>query len=421
MFGKIKFKNILGFISKEILEQTWFFVILITLACFVIRIWQLAAIKDQIFDEVYFVEFAKNYLSGKTFFDIHPPLGKLILALGIKMFSGQFGWRIMPAIFGTLLIPLGYLAAKELMMTSAKTNIKSAKIAGLFAALILAFDGMLLVYSRVGLIDIFLVFFVLLAFYLFLKFANTDKTIFIFLTGIALGLAASIKYIGSLIFLVFIVIIIVKKIKILKNLWRFFIFLIIIPITIYLSFFVFNFPLNSQFLSEVYNWHKQTFNYNLNLTEGHPYASKWWGWFLLFRPIWLYFKDSNGKYIGVIGMGNPLAWWSSIVVVPLLVWGSIKKSKKCIIILSSFLIFWLFWAFFSRVLFMYHAIPSFVFLALGTSLWLEKFSREKYGKILVSVYFTVLIVLFIYFLPIWIGSPISSVDFYHRIWLKGWI
>ena len=402
-------------IIKVILQEPWIFILILTIFSFLIRLLYLGAVKEQIFDEVYFVEFAKNYLSHTAFFDIHPPLGKLILAVGLKTITGQVGWRIMPAIFGTLLIPLGYLTGKEL------TNPPEGKIVGIFAALILAFDGMLLVYSRIGLLDIFLAFFILLSFYLFLKFANTQKIIFLILAGLAVGLAAQIKYIGALILLVFLIIIIVKKLPLKKYLWPYIAFIIFLPIIIYLGFFLFNFPLNRQFMSEVINWHWQSFNYNFHLTATHPYASKWWGWFLLVRPIWLYFKDQNNNYIGIVGLGNPLVWWSAIVVIPVLFWLAIKKNKEAIIILAGFLFFWVFWAFFSRVLFLYHAIPSFLFLALGTAYLLEKLLKEKYGKIFVTLYFLILIGLFIFFLPVWMGLPINSAQFYHRTWFKSWI
>ena len=175
------------------------------------------------------------------------------------------------------------------------------------------------------------------------------------------------------------------------------------------------------FFLKVYEWHKNSFNYNLDLKETHPYASKWWGWYLLFRPIWLYFKDNAGQYIGVVGLGNPLSWWTSLIIVPLLIWGVYKKNKTNMIILAAFLIFWVFWAPFGRVLFYYHAMPSALFLILGIAFWLVELKKDKIGKILVLLYFILLFGLFIFFLPIWIGIPITSTQFYHRTWLKGWI
>lgn len=405
-------KTIKLYLIKEILDHTWFFVALIMVGSFLLRIWHLGAIKEEIFDEVYFVRFAQNYLSGTSFFDIHPPLGKLIIALGLKTLGdGHFAWRIMPAIFGTAVILLGYLIGKEL----------KNKIVGLFAALILAFDGMILVYSRVGLMDIFMVFFILIGFWTFLRFANTKKLYYLILAGIFLGLAGSIKYIAGLLLLVYILIIIIKKIPFRKLFWQFPVFILLVPALIYLGFFLFNFPPSREFFRQVLEWHRQSLNYNLTLKESHPYGSKWWQWFLLLRPIWLYFKDLDGKYIGIVGLGNPLAWWSSLVVIPVLIWRTIKKDKIAAIVLGAFLIFLLPWSLFGRVLFYYHAMPSFTFLAFGTAYLLEKLLNDKVGKMIVWVYFGILIFLFCYFLPIWMAWPVTSAQFYHRMWLKSWI
>ncbi|KKQ74550.1 MAG: Glycosyl transferase family 39 [Berkelbacteria bacterium GW2011_GWB1_38_5] len=397
---------------QYVFDRPWIIISLIVVLSLSIRLWHLGAVKEQIFDEVYFITFAKNYLSNTPFFDIHPPLGKLILAIGIKIFNGsEFSWRIMPAIFGTGLIVLGYFTGKEL----------AGKIVGIFTAIIISLDGMFLVYSRAGLIDIFMIFFILFSFYCFLKFANSQKILFLILAGLFLGMAASIKYIAAMVFLTFIVIGIVKKIPFKKYFLHYLLFLIFLPVIVYLSFFIFNFGINKSFFNQVIEWHIQSFKYNLYLTEGHPYGSRWWSWFLLLRPIWLYFKDVNGKYVGIDGIGNPLAWWSSIIVIPLLIWGIYKKKKSNVIILAAFLIFLIPWAFFKRVLFFYHAMPSFMFLSIGISLWLAELWRAKKGKLFVYLYFVILLALFIYFLPIWLAIPIEPALFYHRIWLKGWI
>jgi dolichyl-phosphate-mannose--protein O-mannosyl transferase len=392
-------------------NRPWIIIVLLVLFAFFLRIYHLGQIKTEIFDEVYFVNFAKNYLSGTTFFDIHPPLGKLIIALGIKIFGDTpFDWRIMSAIFGTMLVPLIYLTGKEL----------AGKTVGIFAAIIVSFDGMLLVYSRLGLMDIFLVFFLFASFYAFLKFSNNFKFLNLILAGIFLGLAASVKYNGFLLWFLFLAIGFIKKMPLKKFAYDYFLALIMLPLAIYLGFFLFNFH-GPDFLKQVYEWHRQSINYNLHLTATHPYGSRWWSWFLLLRPIWLYFQDVNGKYIGVDGLGNPLAWWSALAVVPLLLWGSFKKDKGNAIVLAGFLIFLLSWALAKRVLFIYHALPSFVFLSFGIALWLDKLLQKRNGKILTSIYFAVLIIFFIYFLPIWIGWPLSYSNFYHRMWLPGWI
>ena len=410
---KMKINNI--FIKKYWVELALGIILFFS---FLIRLYSLGKIGDMIFDEVYFVQFSRNYLTGTEFFDIHPPLGKLIMAATFKYLGDtSFTWRIGQAVVGTLLILLAYLTGKEL----------KSKITGLLTALVLALDGMILVYSRVGLLDIYLSFFILLCFYLFLKYTKNQKIIYLILAGVALGLAGSIKYIGALVFVILILTAIIKKISIKENIGKYLVFLIIIPSVIYTSFFLFNFQ-GPDFYRQVIDWHSQSFNYNITLKETHPYGSKWWSWFLLLRPIWLYFKDIDGKLVGVDGMGNPLAWWSSIVIIPMLIWGTFqgyynkqKDGPINLILLCGFLVFLLCWAPFNRVLFYYHALPSFLFLSLGIGYYLEKLSKINYGKYYLAIYILALAILFIYFLPIWIGVPLSSEAFYHKMWLKSWI
>ncbi|MFM7491040.1 MAG: phospholipid carrier-dependent glycosyltransferase, partial [Actinomycetota bacterium] len=118
-----------------------------------------------VFDEVYYVDGARDYLNsgvevdnGAAEFIVHPPLGKWAIALGIQVFGDTpFGWRFTAAVAGVLSILLIYLIAQKLfasffLSTSATT--------------LMSLDGLHLVMSRTALLDIFLSFFLLLSFYL---------------------------------------------------------------------------------------------------------------------------------------------------------------------------------------------------------------------------------------------------------------
>ncbi len=88
---------------------------------------------------------------------VHPPLGKWLIGWGMHLFGADdsFGWRFSAALFGTLSIfLLGYFAARLLRSVWWGTA----------AAALLALDGVHLTHSRIGLLDLFLMFFVLLAF-----------------------------------------------------------------------------------------------------------------------------------------------------------------------------------------------------------------------------------------------------------------
>ncbi|WP_029703890.1 dolichyl-phosphate-mannose--protein mannosyltransferase [Corynebacterium callunae] len=86
---------------------------------------------------------------------VHPPLAKQIEALGEWVFGySPLGWRVMAALFGTLTI-FGIMAITRRLSGSTVITF----IAGILAVA----DGVLLVSSRFGMLDIFQVLFIVLA------------------------------------------------------------------------------------------------------------------------------------------------------------------------------------------------------------------------------------------------------------------
>ncbi|NBQ60214.1 MAG: phospholipid carrier-dependent glycosyltransferase, partial [Actinobacteria bacterium] len=152
-----------------------------------IRLWRLNLPAGYIFDEVYYAKNANSLLTsavelngqGQAEFVVHPPLGKWLIAIGIKIFgNNEFGWRFVAAIFGTLSILLLYLIVKKLF---------NSEFLSVTAALLMSLDGLNLVMSRVALLDIFLMVFILVTFY-FLLINN------LWMSGFALGLALATKW-----------------------------------------------------------------------------------------------------------------------------------------------------------------------------------------------------------------------------------
>ena len=52
----------------------------------ILRFYNLGQIPWPVFDEVFYPVFAFNYLEGKNFFSVHPPLGSYLLSLGIYLY-----------------------------------------------------------------------------------------------------------------------------------------------------------------------------------------------------------------------------------------------------------------------------------------------------------------------------------------------
>lgn len=63
------------------------------------------------FDEIYHARTALEHIEGVWPYEItHPPLGKILIALGIKLFGmNPFGWRFSGTVIGILMLPILYL------------------------------------------------------------------------------------------------------------------------------------------------------------------------------------------------------------------------------------------------------------------------------------------------------------------------
>ncbi|XP_067087204.1 protein O-mannosyl-transferase 1 isoform X2 [Osmerus mordax] len=167
--------------------------------------------KAVVFDEVYYGQFVSLYMKQVFFIDESgPPLGHMILALGAYLggFDGNFIWkgigaeyssnvpvwslRLLPALAGTLCVPLGYLLVVELGFSH---------LAALAAAFLLLLENSLIVQSRFMLLESVLTFFLLLAFFSYLRFHNTHQSsptslAWLMLAGGSCAGAVGVKYMG---------------------------------------------------------------------------------------------------------------------------------------------------------------------------------------------------------------------------------
>lgn len=130
-----------------------------------------------VFDEVHFLRFVRAYYYGEYFFDIHPPLGKLVFLVITHLFCGpprqkfstngaDFGpqkyvpLRVTSAIFGAAVSPLMYLIGRELGLSSTSS---------LFAAAVQIFEHLFVIESRLVLMDSQLMMWIALCLFLALR------------------------------------------------------------------------------------------------------------------------------------------------------------------------------------------------------------------------------------------------------------
>jgi dolichyl-phosphate-mannose--protein O-mannosyl transferase len=162
----------------------WTAALVITGISLFLRLWKLGTPHAFEFDETYYAKdawslwhfgYARDYidndggvankhiLAGQTTglwkpdasMTVHPEVGKWLIGLGEKLFGfTPLGWRILPAVVGTLMV---------LLMIRFVRRLTGSTLLGCVAGVILACDGLEFVLSRLALLDIFVAFFLLAA------------------------------------------------------------------------------------------------------------------------------------------------------------------------------------------------------------------------------------------------------------------
>ena len=107
------------------------------------------------FDEIYHARTAYEMIHDIPIYEnTHPPLGKWLISLGIRIFGmTPFGWRFVGTFVGILMLPVLYLFIKKLLEDTALASL------GTF---LFAFDFMHFVQTRIATIDVYVTFFILL-------------------------------------------------------------------------------------------------------------------------------------------------------------------------------------------------------------------------------------------------------------------
>lgn len=158
-----------------------------------------------VFDEVHFNYFAGFYYSGQYYYDIHPPLGKLLIAAAAYPMGGiapedivrqisvdypsdvYLAMRAWPALVGSTIPLLLFAVARELRISVA---------AAFTVAMLAVFDNALLIQSRLILLDAMLLGFGFAALWLFLRARRTQTTWLFLLSAFFAGCSLSVKWIG---------------------------------------------------------------------------------------------------------------------------------------------------------------------------------------------------------------------------------
>jgi dolichyl-phosphate-mannose-protein mannosyltransferase len=310
---------------------------------------------------------------------VQPEMGKLLIAVGEWLFGlNSFGWRFSSAVFGSLAI---------LLMCRIARRMTRSTLLGCIAGLLMALDGLEFVLSRTGILDIFLMFFVLAAFGCILidrdeSRARLAEAVALgrcdeagprlgirrwrVAAGIFLGLVVATKwtpwYIIGFAALGTAWDIGARRAAGLRSfvrgtvtrdvVWLPVTFLVI-PLAVYVASWSDWFATSTGYdrnyaqlhgvttpvisaLYSLWEYHLQAFKFAFGLRTPHPYQSQPWDWLLITRPVAFFYECYTGPVAGpqhYCPSGYTGSEWSQEVLAigtPAIWWGSILALAFCL-------------------------------------------------------------------------------------------
>ena len=378
------------------------------------------------FDEIYHARTAWEHLHGIWPYEIsHPPLGKLIIALGIRLFGmTPFGWRFMGTLFGVLMLPVMYLFLKKLFGGCAVPAL---------GTLVFASDFMHYVQTRIATIDTYGVFFILLMYLCMYVYWERESLPALALSGLFFGLGAASKwtciYAGGGLAVLWALHWAFQlhshreeDLRTLaaafgKNVLFCLLFFVAVPCLIYyLSYLPYGQAEGAPLFSRAYTKlvldnQRFMFSYHVGVTAEHPYSSRWYQWLLDIRPILYYlhyFED--GTRSSICAFVNPALCWGGLLSLFVLLFMALaRRDRRAGFLLIGFLAQLLPWIFIRRLTFAYHYFPSSVFLvlALGYVFTLMRDSTPRW-HLYVGAFALGSVALFLLFFPALSGLPVDN-------------
>lgn len=445
--------------------------LLVTALAALTRLWALFSPHAVVFDEVHTLRFVQAYLSGTPYFDVHPPLAVQLFALTAKLLgvnpagvdaAAPVAMRLLPAVAGTLLVPLVWLLVRRA---------GGSRRAAFLAAALVTLDNAMAVQSRFMLPDILLVTFGIAAVVMWLgtrgmapapapgdtsdasDTSDTSDTAALrvaprwgslLAAGVLAGMATAVKWTGLSALGLILAVELLDAWRA-RPRWRtaaargavvaagaIGTYLLVFAVHLH------RFPGSGGFVSRFLHLHRAMLAGDRELESAqHLYASPWYSWPLLARPIhyWLAPADAAGRAADIYLVGNPIVWWGSTVAVLLFVVARARRrmapAPGTNLLAAGWVINFLPFAAIARLMYLYHYLHALVFAVALGALWLGaelgwrddrstwQRSRDRadlafWGLLAAAV------ALFLFFAPVTYGWRLSPDALQLRLWLPGW-
>lgn len=433
----------------------------VTVVAGALRLFRVTAVSSRVFDEAYYAVQGCMYVFGPesrcdprgvfTLGELHPPLGKWLIAIGIRLFGNRSGaWRLAPVIAGTLTVIAVYLLARKILRSTLAATIASGA---------LAIDFLHFVHSRVAMLDVFVTLFAVCV-VLFVVYDADGPPAAIragrhraraiqalvrrrwrLAAGVSAGAAVATKWSGLAYLLTAIALVFVwqverRRLEGTRPIRRavseegpsIAVTMALVPALVYVATYVGR--LQGAVLALPWargSWgraflaqQRDMLAFHVGLDAPHVYASAPWSWPLLKRPIVYEFDFVGGRYQEILALGSPLVWWSALIALAYigLRWRRRRRTGGEGVILAGFAAGWLPWLVLAPTRdssFMFYLLPSVPFMCLAVGYVAARIAARAWGWTVVEGFAAAAVALFGFYYPVLAAVPISQDSWRARI------
>ena len=426
-----------------------------------------------------FITLQELPLSDKAAFVVHPPLGKWLIALGMAVGGpdNSAGWRLATAVLGTASVLLVYLIARRLSGSVVVATVAGTLLAidGLSIVLsrIALLDGILTFFILLGTL------FVLLdrqRTIPLLERRDPDapdpfwgpvlwRRPWLVAAGAALGAASAVKWSGLYALAAFGLYVVVTDALARRRggviLWPTaaaftqgpvsFVLLVFPALAVYLVSWSgwlvtaggYDRQTDANPLVALWKYHQSILGFHVGLTKGHPYASPAWEWPFLLRSTAVWVDSDPGPCgtdhcIAVISsIPNPLIWWGGVAAAVYLLYRLVRgwitrrpvgaEVGLPLVGLAATYLPWLMLP--ERTIFQFYTVVMMPFLVIALALTMRMIAgrredplyRRQAGERTVMICLAFIVLVSVFFYPVWTGMSVPYPFWLLHNWLPGWV
>jgi dolichyl-phosphate-mannose--protein O-mannosyl transferase len=287
-----------------------FWLVLLVLVAFGLRAWRIDYPDREYFDEIYYVDAAQKLMEGKEDpNNVHPPLAKLQLGLGIRFVDAlrargvplnkTVGWRVGSLFLGTLIIPLTFYLGWILP--------GGGRFTAFVAAGLVSFDFMHLVQSRIAMLDMYQAFWIMLGLIAAWKYLEAGPRCWLWASAAAvcLGAATACKWSGLFAA--------VGAYLAMALLWPggfrfgrsvalgllFAMLITAVYVQSYTPLFVREHAMGYKQLKTIVGYHQRMWRFRYDEKQfNHRYLSEWYSWPVVWKPVWYVYEEPRPPSTG---------------------------------------------------------------------------------------------------------------------------